>query len=96
MKRVAVWVDGHVQGVGFRWWGYGLAQRLGLTGSVRNLADGRVEFRLQGADDRVDEMLARLGEPSTWPAWGRRPGHVTSVEVVPQAVVPDEASFDIR
>jgi acylphosphatase len=96
MKRVAVWVDGHVQGVGFRWWGYGLAQRLGLTGSVRNLADGRVEFHLQGPPDRVDEMLARLGERSGWPAWGRRPGHVTSIEVAAEPPVPGEASFDIR
>nr|NLI51586.1 acylphosphatase [Propionibacterium sp.] len=93
MKRVAVWVDGHVQGVGFRWWGQGLAQRLGLTGSVRNLADGRVEFHLQGPPERVDEMVARLSERSSWP---RRPGHVTSVEVTAEPVVPGEQSFDLR
>lgn len=93
MKRVAVWVEGNVQGVGFRWWGQGLAQRLGLTGSVRNLYDGRVEFHLQGPDEQVDEMVARLTGSASWP---RRPGHVASYEVAAERVVPDEASFNIR
>ncbi len=93
MKRVAVWVDGYVQGVGFRWWGQGVARGLGLTGTVRNLADGRVEFHLQGPIDRVDEMVSRLSEQSSWP---RRPGNVTSVEVASEPLVPGEGSFEVR
>ena len=35
-------VRGRVQGVGFRWWARGVAQDLGLGGTVKNLADGSV------------------------------------------------------
>ncbi|MGB2079483.1 MAG: acylphosphatase, partial [Vibrio sp.] len=36
-------VSGRVQGVGFRYFTGHEAQRLGLTGYAKNLADGRVE-----------------------------------------------------
>src|SRR5439155_539334 len=36
-------VHGHVQGVGFRWWVWRQATRLGLRGLARNLRDGSVE-----------------------------------------------------
>ena len=36
-------VQGLVQGVGFRYFVYRSADRLGLSGFVRNLPDGRVE-----------------------------------------------------
>ncbi|GAB3695910.1 acylphosphatase [Corynebacterium nasicanis] len=76
MKRLVALVDGHVQGVGFRWWVRGEATELGLAGSAENLADGRVRVILEGSDDAVGEMLARLEEqPSAY----RRPGHVDTV-----------------
>ena len=50
-QRVAF--SGHVQGVGFRFEVLCLSERLGLTGWVRNLSDGRVEVELQGSRDRV-------------------------------------------
>lgn len=93
MKRVVIWVDGHVQGVGFRWWGQGLAGRLGLTGTVANLVDGRVEFHVQGPDERVDQMVAALTgrEPGV-----RRPGWVESVDLRAERVVEGEKSFEVR
>ena len=36
-------VVGRVQGVGFRWYVQQAATQLGLTGTVRNMRDGRVE-----------------------------------------------------
>lgn len=76
MKRLVALVDGHVQGVGFRWWVRGEAVGLGLSGSAENLPDGRVRVVLEGPDDPVGEMLARLEEqPSAY----RRPGRVDSV-----------------
>jgi len=76
VKRLVALVDGHVQGVGFRWWVRGEATELGLAGSAENLTDGRVRVVLEGPDDTVGEMLARLEEqPSAY----RRPGRVDSV-----------------
>ena len=74
MRRVVALVSGHVQGVGYRWFVRGLATDAGLTGSARNLADGRVEVVLEGPDDAVAEVLAALDGP-------RAPGTVTGVDV---------------
>ena len=48
MHSVKGYVRGRVQGVGFRYFVRTAAQRHGLYGYAHNLADGRVEFLLQG------------------------------------------------
>ena len=93
--RRLVWVEGMVQGVGFRWWVQGQATRLGLVGHARNLADGRVEVDVQGPHDAVQEMVRALtGKPSF--GRGRRPGHVDSYLVEARAVDLDAFGFDIQ
>jgi acylphosphatase len=52
-------IEGRVQGVAFRAWTMGEAERLGLSGWVRNRRDGSVEALVHGPADRVEE-LARL------------------------------------
>ena len=67
MKRaVEVQLAGLVQGVGFRWYARGQAQRLGVAGWVRNLDDGSVEAWIEGEDGGVVAMLRWLaqGPPS--------------------------------
>lgn len=44
---------GRVQGVGFRFQSALIAQKLGLTGWVKNLTDGSVEMDVQGPEDKV-------------------------------------------
>jgi acylphosphatase len=56
--RVRVFVDGRVQGVGFRWSAAREAERLGVRGWARNRADGRVEAVYEGPRAAVEEMLA--------------------------------------
>ena len=62
--RKHILVSGRVQGVGFRYRTYYLAQNLGLTGWVQNLEDGRVEMELQGLSlIHISVMLAFPGYP---------------------------------
>jgi acylphosphatase len=56
--RARVVVNGRVQGVGFRQYAVAEAQRLGVTGWVRNLPDGRVEALAEGDKEAVDALLA--------------------------------------
>lgn len=60
MIRVHAVVTGTVQGVGFRYATYLEAQRLGLTGFVRNLPDGSVEVEAEGEADVVGQLMAWL------------------------------------
>lgn len=53
-------IHGRVQGVGFRWWTRRTAVSLGITGSVRNLADGTVEVRAAGSEEALRELEKRL------------------------------------
>lgn len=59
-RRLVALVDGHVQGVGFRWWTRGEAVGLGLVGSAENLADGRVRVIAEGPEDALTKLLQRL------------------------------------
>ena len=51
---------GRVQGVGFRWFVWREAERLGLGGFARNLRDGTVEVVSQGPDAALDQLEALL------------------------------------
>lgn len=55
--RAHVFVTGVVQGVFFRSETARLAQRLGLTGWVRNLDDGRVEAVFEGEQEDVKKAV---------------------------------------
>ena len=67
-ERVTIFVRGHVQGVGFRWWTRSRALELGLTGYASNQPDGRVLVVAQGprpACERLLEALRGAGTPGT-------------------------------
>ena len=63
--RVHVLIEGRVQGVFFRASTRDEARARGLSGWVRNLADGRVEAVFEGDKAVVENMLAwcRKGPP---------------------------------
>jgi acylphosphatase len=88
-KRVRVLISGWVQGVFFRAYTRDAALREGLTGWVRNLADGRVEAVFEGDADRVDRMIA-------WCHQGSPGSRVDHVEVLPQPYQGEFRSFEIR
>ncbi len=70
--RLTVWVQGLVQGVGFRWWTRSRALELGLVGSARNLDDGRVAVVAEGDRAACAALLEALGS-------GGAPGRVDQV-----------------
>jgi len=53
-------VSGVVQGVGFRWSARAEAQRLGVVGFARNLADATVEVEAEGPPAAVAAFAAWL------------------------------------
>ncbi len=60
IKRYLVYVDGRVQGVGFRSFCMTHALEHGLTGSVHNLENGLVEIQIQGEDEEITEFLKEI------------------------------------
>ena len=65
-KAVRARISGRVQGVWYRGWTMERATALGLSGWVRNRADGTVEALFAGPADAVDAILAacREGPPA--------------------------------
>lgn len=76
MAQAGFRVTGRVQGVGFRWWTRSLATELGLTGAVRNAADGSVVVHARGSDAQLASLRARLAD-------GPPGARVTDVQPIP-------------
>lgn len=87
-RTVRVRLEGHVQGVGFRYWTERAATDLGLDGWVRNRRDGGVEAVFSGDADAVARMLkhCQQGPPSA---------RVDFVKVLPETQVP-QPGFEVR
>ena len=90
MLAATILVTGRVQGVGFRWWAQDAARQLGLTGSAKNLPDGRVELRIQGETEALHRMIGLTIEQ---PTRGSRPGRVDDFEIRWREVEPGQAGF---
>ncbi|QYJ16993.1 Acylphosphatase [Rubrobacter xylanophilus DSM 9941] len=88
-KRVHVYVSGRVQGVFFRDSTRERARRLGVSGWVRNLPDGRVEAVFEGESGDVDEMVR-------WCHEGPPHARVESVEVEEEPVSKSSEGFEVR
>jgi len=56
-SRIIIKVYGLVQGVFFRYTTRKVAQRLALTGYVKNMPDGSVYIEAEGSKDKLYELL---------------------------------------
>ena len=86
--RVRCVVHGRVQGVSFRAATQHQAQRLALTGWVRNCSDGTVELVAEGARANVQQFVewCQQGPPGARVTrlethWDEPAGHWTSFEI---------------
>jgi acylphosphatase len=88
-KAVQVKITGRVQGVAFRWEAQREARRHGLTGWVRNEADGSVAGWAEGDEADVEAWVAwcREGPPSA------RVRDVAMMPVSPRGVTSFEIIF---
>jgi acylphosphatase len=82
-------IRGRVQGVGYRYALRDEAQRRGVAGWVRNRTDGTVEALLQGAPERVAQLVA-------WTRRGPPASRVDEVQVEPADDEPEHARFELR
>jgi acylphosphatase len=81
-------VTGRVQGVFFRAWAREHAQRLGLSGWIRNCADGSVEAHVEGDEGKVRWFVDVLNEGSP----NARVDHVRAADVE----LEDLKGFEVR
>jgi acylphosphatase len=88
-QALRIRVSGRVQGVGFRWFVRQAAGEAGgLTGRVRNLADGRVEVEVAGDGSQLEAFRARLRQ-------GPPGARVTGLEEQEISPVPEWDGFII-
>ncbi len=81
-------IRGRVQGVWYRAWTERTARALGLSGWVRNRADGSVEALICGETEAVEHMLRLLHE-------GPPAARVDSVETEPDVPPAQEEGFRV-
>ncbi len=79
---------GRVQGVGFRYTVKNIALRFNVQGYVKNLADGRVELCVEGAEGELDQFAGEIA--------AKMEGFIRRVDVQEQPVAGTFAGFSIR
>jgi acylphosphatase len=84
-----IFVEGHVQGVGYRNYAQRRAALLGLVGWVMNMRDGRVRVRAEGPRESIDELVRALEK-------GPPLSRVSRIDVRTLPPTGRYAGFDIR
>ena len=85
--------NGRVQGVGFRYLTRRAADLIGVTGWVRNEADGSVTLEIQGTEEQVDGVTLALKHMII------KRGRYVRIESIDEEEVPlvaDETGFKTR
>lgn len=88
--RRRVWIEGQVQGVGFRWFTMSAARKVGLVGWVENRSDGRVVCEAQGGAAEMETFMQVVGAGPPH----ARVDRVTIEDIDPAA--QPELEFDLR
>ncbi|MBM6760813.1 acylphosphatase [Megamonas hypermegale] len=89
VKRYKAILTGRVQGVGLRFFTMENASKLGLTGWVKNMADGTVHLEVQGEDSVITEFVSII----------KKGNFIINVETFDAEEIPvieEEKAFIIR
>lgn len=89
IASIQVFYEGNVQGVGFRYSVRQIAKGFDVTGSVRNLPDGRVELLATGEEEEVRAFLDAIGQSELR-------AHIKKHSEAPLANAPAFRGFEIR
>jgi acylphosphatase len=89
IASIQVFFEGNVQGVGFRYTVRQMAKGFDVTGSARNLRDGRVELLVTGDEGEVRAFLEAIGQSELR-------AHITKQSETPLLHPPDFRGFEIR
>ena len=65
-KLAKILVSGVVQGVGFRYFVFGLAKNFGLPGIVKNLYDSRVYIEVEGNQEIIKQFIRDVKTGNRW------------------------------
>ncbi|MCX7141210.1 MAG: acylphosphatase [Proteobacteria bacterium] len=80
-------IHGRVQGVGYRYHFSEQAQRLGITGWVRNRRGGSVEAMIQGTPESIETLVS-------WARMGPAAAQVERIDIIPTE--GSFAGFELR
>ncbi|MFC1663573.1 acylphosphatase [Patescibacteria group bacterium] len=88
-KRAHIFVIGKVQGVFFRLNTEERAKKLGITGWIKNLEDGRIEAIFEGKKESVEKIIK-------WTKMGPLTAKVNKADIKWQEYKDEFKDFEIR
>ena len=67
IRHYNITIKGKVQRVGYRVWAQAIAQKLSLTGLVRNLHNGDVLIEVEGEEENINQLIdwCYVGSPKS-------------------------------
>lgn len=89
MNKIKMNVQGRVQGVGFRYMTKIVADRLGVTGTVKNEEDGSVTIEAAGEDEMIKKFVEEIKQ-SPSPS-----GRVQYVDLQENPMMEERKRFDV-
>lgn len=87
-ERIHAVISGSVQGIGYRYFCQRLAQRMKLSGWVKNLPNSDVEVEVQGSAADIKTFLSELRSGHPW-------AHVYDIKVTTIAPLKYKTGFEI-
>lgn len=87
LKRNEIYFSGAVQGVGFRFTSKQVSRSFDVTGTVQNLADGRVKMVCEGDLAQIEAFIAEVSQATH--------GRVTDTQILDKPFTGEFKGFEI-